>query len=189
MKDGLILIGIVLAAMLAVGCGGTVVVTATPTATAQSTATPEPTVTAQPTATPEPTATAQSTATPEPTVTAQPTATPEPTVTAQPLTGLTIRERWEALAEAGLVIREEKKFTVSGSPTSGEWVQQDVILFRVPEGLGGWTIEFSNDHQEVPSVYRGMNRSLGGSYESAHNIWVHIMQMSVGKIELWSPSL
>ena len=158
MKDGLILIGIVLAAMLAVGCGGTVVVTATPTVTAQSTATPEPTATAQP------------------------TATPEPTATAQPLTGLTIRERWEALAEAGLVIREEKKFVVSGSLT-------DVILFRVPEGLGGWTIEFSNDNQEVPSVYRGMNRSLGGNYERAHNIWVHIMQMSGGKIELWSPTL
>lgn len=65
MKLGLVvLIGIVLAGTLAIGCGGTVVVTATPTTTAIPTATPTvaptttPTPTALPTPTPVPTATA-----------------------------------------------------------------------------------------------------------------------------------
>ena len=55
-----VLVGIAMLGMLAVvGCGGTVVVTATPTQTVQATATPEPTMTPvpTPTATPEPTAT------------------------------------------------------------------------------------------------------------------------------------
>ena len=52
MKVGLVLVGMALAAMLAIGCGGTVVVTATPTATTIPTATP----TVAPTATPTPTA-------------------------------------------------------------------------------------------------------------------------------------
>ena len=64
------LIGIIAGlGMLAVGCGGMVVVTATPTATVQPTATPEPTVTPVPT----PTATPEPTVTPVPT----PTATPD----------------------------------------------------------------------------------------------------------------
>ena len=53
--------------MLVVGCGGTVVVTATPTATVQPTATPVPTVTPVPTPT----------STPVPTVTPVPTPTPD----------------------------------------------------------------------------------------------------------------
>ena len=175
MKIGMMLIGIAVLGMLAIGCGETVVVTATPTVTVQPlTATPEPTATVQPpTATPEPTATVQ-----------PPTATPEPTATVQPLTGLAIRERWEALAEAGLVFREEKKVTISGGPNSRVWVQADVVLFTVPEGLGGWKIQFGKEgdrhfSKDIPDV----------GYERAHNIWVHILQMSGGKVEKWSPTL
>lgn len=70
MKVGLVLVGMALAAMLAIGCGGTVVVTATPTATTIPTATP----TVAPTATPTPTAI--------------PTPTPVPTATAVPMPDL-----------------------------------------------------------------------------------------------------
>ena len=70
MKVGLVLGIHALAAMLAIGCGGTVVVTATPTATAIPTATP----TVAPTATPTPTA--------------LPTPTPVPTATAVPMPDL-----------------------------------------------------------------------------------------------------
>ena len=54
MKVGMILIGIAVLGMLAVGCGGMVVVTAPPTATVQPTATPEPTATPVPTPTATP---------------------------------------------------------------------------------------------------------------------------------------
>jgi len=67
MKIGMMFVGIALLGMLVVGCGGTVVVTATPTATVQPTATPVPTVTPVPTPT----------STPVPTVTPVPTPTPD----------------------------------------------------------------------------------------------------------------
>ena len=67
MKIEMMFVGIALLGMLVVGCGGTVVVTATPTATVQPTATPVPTVTPVPTPT----------STPVPTVTPAPTPTPD----------------------------------------------------------------------------------------------------------------
>ena len=90
----LVLAGVVLVSVLALGC--TVVVTATPaptdiptpialpTPTESPATTPVPTPTPGPTATPTPTATLVLTPTPEPTATPTPTATPVPTPTPEP---------------------------------------------------------------------------------------------------------
>ena len=109
--------------------------------------------------------------------------------------GLTIRERYEALAHAGLVIRTEERRTLSGCPDScPDWRYEEVVLFTVPKGLGGWVIRFTevpgpsgyNHPQEGDMyVYHPSNPGSNQGYISAHNIWAHIMQLYSGRVTQW----
>ena len=151
------------------------------------------------TSTPLPTATA--TSTPAPTATA--TSTPLPTATATPSTlsgaGLTIRERYEDLARAGLVVRTEERRTLSGcnDPTRcnvSDWKYEDVTLFTVPKGLGGWVIRFTDVPGEGNSnfpeegdlyIYHPANPGSNQGYIRAHNVWAHIVQLHGGRVAQW----
>lgn len=123
------LIGIAVFGMLAIGCGGTVVVTATPTETSApvQTATPVPTPT------------------PVPTTTPAPTPTPVPTTTTMPLP-ISLLERYEDLARRGIVIREERRY---GQDHHGchpeEECERTYLRFIIPDT--DWVVKFVPDVQ------------------------------------------
>lgn len=167
--------------------------TATPDPTTTATLTPDPTTTAGPT----PTALygGQPTATPTPSSNATPTATP----TLLSVAGLTIRERYEELARVELVVRTEERRTLSGCNDPAmcnvsDWRYEDVVLFTVPKGLGGWVIRFTEvpgpDGYSSPKkgdlfVYHPSNPGSNLGYIRAHNIWAHIMQLYSGRVAQW----
>ena len=116
------------------------------------------------------------------------TLTPAPTATPTLLSGagLTIRERYEDLAHVGLVVRTEERRTLSGCNNPArcnvsDWKYEDVTVFTVPEGLGGWVIRFtdvpggdarSNFSQEGGLyIYHPANPGSNQGYIRAHNVW------------------
>ena len=150
--------------------------------------TASPTVTTLPTVTP----------TAVPTLTAIPTPTPVPTDTRVPLSLL---ERYEDLAERGIVTRGELEFgdislcgQLSHSNDSKEKCRATVIIFQGPDGLearfepkgwntstgeydpnshrrGAWTIGFEGG---------GYGSGVGEGYMHAHNFWVYLTNLARG---------
>ena len=165
------LIGIAVLGMLAIGCGGAVVVTATPTSTVQPTATSDPTVTPAPTPTPSSRA-------------STPTSNPVPTTTTMPLP-ISLLERYEDLARQGIVIREERRY---GQDHHGchpkEECERTYLRFIIPDT--DWVVKFVPDVQATYTLPGHSDLAFGiEGYIWAHNYWVHLTHLSRGEVVYW----
>ena len=163
MKLGMILIGITVLGMMAIGCRETVVVvTATPTVTA----TPAPTSTPVPTAAPAP------------------TSTTVPTTTATPLP-ISLLERYEDLARQGIVIHEERRY---GQDHHGchpkEECERTYLRFIIPDT--DWVVKFVPDVHATYTIPGQSGLAFGREgYIWAHNYWVHLTHLSRGEVVYW----
>ena len=183
MRIGMMLIGITVLGMMAIGCRETVVVvTATPTVTA----------------------------TPVPTATPAPTATPVPATTATPMP-ISILERYEDLARRGLVERY-KGVWGKDYPCDFTTSPKCELPYLVFHGADGFGVTFAPDFQnpqnkdsewtygpnslrtgyvvipygEIPPDRSGSPHGAGAyGYVWAHNYWVYLTQLSRGEAVYW----
>ena len=161
MRMGMMLIGIAVLGMLAIGCRETVVVvTATPTATPAPASTPVPATTATP----------------------APASTPVPATTATPMP-ISLLERYEDLARQGIVIREERRYGQDHHGCSTE-CERTYLRFIIPDT--DWVVKFVPDVQATYTIPGSSGLAFGREgYIWAHNYWVHLTHLSRGEAVYW----